>query len=98
MLERWNLKVDYYELLTQLERTIPEEVTIGLFPIQKGDYLYLPSQISKIADFMVNIGKLDRVNVLLDNINTILIRITRQCSFNIYFTYVAEEIVEMRGF
>ncbi|HHT51122.1 MAG TPA: hypothetical protein GXZ78_06615 [Eubacteriaceae bacterium] len=104
MLERVESKrVDYYELLTQLERTIPEEVTIETISHPKGDYFDISAitkNPSKIADFMVNIGKLDRVeNVLLDNIryNTDKENNKTDTSFNIYFTYVAEEIVEDEG-
>ena len=100
MLERVESKrVDYYELLTQLERTIPEEVTIETISHPKGDYFDISAitkNPSKIADFMVNIGKLDRVeNVLLDNIryNTDKENNQTDTSYNIYFTYVAEEIV-----
>ena len=97
-------RVDYYEFLSQFEKTLPKEISIDTLSHPKGDYFNISattSNPSKIADFMANLAKMDKVeNVSLDNVKYNLGEDNKKTdtSFNIYFSYVGEvEEVEKEG-
>jgi Tfp pilus assembly protein PilN len=92
-----NKRVDHYVLFNELEKTLPNEITLRDLTHPSGNYFNIKGTTTKpdeIADFMVNIAKIEGVeNVFLDNIDYGSGESQQENvpHFTIYFTYSVEE-------
>ena len=65
-----NKRMDHYQFISQLEETIPNEITIENLTYTSNQHLNIKGRTTKadvVADFMANVAKIEGVeNVLLD--------------------------------
>lgn len=92
-----NKRVDYHQFIKQLEKTIPDEVTLQNLSYSGNQDVNINATTTKadeIADFMANIAKIEGVeNVILEDIHFGSGGDQQGSipSFNIHFRYQAEE-------